>query len=101
MQPAFYHTFEYQRGYRIGVVRLNPVVSERMARDHLKDTLHPRQLPMLVEPEPWTSHNRGGYMYSRSAFFSLLYLLVIQITSSSRHAVQRLPRTTHLHQTSF
>ncbi|KAF5347347.1 hypothetical protein D9756_009879 [Leucocoprinus leucothites] len=66
MQPAFYHSYEYYRGSKLGVIRLNPVVSERLAKDQLKDTLHPRQLPMLVKPQPWTSHNTGGYIYSKT-----------------------------------
>jgi len=90
MQPAFYHTIEYERGSRIGVIRLNPAVSERLAYDQLKDTLHPRQLPMLVQPEPWTSYNRGGYLQSKSVSFSFLCLLVTQVTSSFRHAIQGL-----------
>ncbi|EKM83036.1 hypothetical protein AGABI1DRAFT_69188 [Agaricus bisporus var. burnettii JB137-S8] len=67
MQPAFHHAYEYLRGSRLGVIRLNPVVSERLATDPLKDTLHPRHLPMLVKPQPWVSHNVGGYLYSKTS----------------------------------
>jgi DNA-directed RNA polymerase len=66
MQPAFHHAYEYVRGNKLGVIRLNPVVSERLAKDQLNDTLHPRHLPMLVKPQPWISHNAGGYLYSKS-----------------------------------
>ncbi|KAG2159046.1 uncharacterized protein EDB93DRAFT_1076283 [Suillus bovinus] len=66
-QPAFYHAYEYVRGQKLGVIRLNPVVSERIAKDGLRETLHPRHLPMLVKPKPWLSHDRGGYLYNRSA----------------------------------
>jgi len=79
MQPAFYHTIEYERGSRIGVIRLNPAVSERLAHDHLKDTLHPRHLPMLVQPEPWTSYNRGGYLDSKSVFFPSFASLLLKL----------------------
>ncbi|KAG1790147.1 DNA/RNA polymerase, partial [Suillus variegatus] len=66
-QPAFYHAYEYVRGQKLGVIRLNPVVSERIAKDGLRETLHPRHLPMLVKPKPWLNHDRGGYLYNRSA----------------------------------
>ena len=66
-QPAFFHSYEYLRGHKLGVVRLNPEVSERMSRDGLRETLHPRQLPMLMKPKPWLSYDQGGYLYSQSA----------------------------------
>ncbi|KXN82382.1 DNA-directed RNA polymerase, mitochondrial [Leucoagaricus sp. SymC.cos] len=66
IQPAFFHAYEYLRGNKLGVIRLNPVVVERLAKDQLKDTLHPRHLPMLVRPQPWISHNVGGYLFSKT-----------------------------------
>jgi DNA-directed RNA polymerase, mitochondrial len=67
-QPAFTHTYEYVRGYKLGIIRLNPVVAERMAKDSIRDTMHPRHLPMLVKPKPWLSHNEGGYFYNKSTY---------------------------------
>ncbi|KAG1773841.1 hypothetical protein EDD22DRAFT_841721 [Suillus occidentalis] len=64
-QPAFYHAYEYVRGQKLGVIRLNPVVSERFAKDGLRTTLHPRHLPMLIKPKPWLNHNQGGYLYNQ------------------------------------
>jgi len=52
-QPAFTHSYEYLRGYKLGIIRLNPVVAERMAKDSIRDTMHPRHLPMLIKPKPW------------------------------------------------
>lgn len=66
VQPAFYHSYEYQRGQKLGVIRLNPVVTERLAKDGLRETLHPRHLPMLVKPKPWLTHDQGGYLYNKS-----------------------------------
>ncbi|KAF8064220.1 DNA/RNA polymerase [Lyophyllum atratum] len=66
VQPAFYHTYEYMRGQKLGVIRLNPIVSERLARDRLHETLHPRHLPMLVKPKPWLNHDNGGYLYNKT-----------------------------------
>ncbi|KAG8691426.1 DNA-directed RNA polymerase [Ceratobasidium sp. 423] len=65
-QPAFMHSYEYVRGKKLGVIKLNPVVDEKMARDSVKDTLHPRHLPMLVKPQPWEDYDKGGYLKLRS-----------------------------------
>ncbi|EIN05775.1 DNA/RNA polymerase [Punctularia strigosozonata HHB-11173 SS5] len=65
--PAFYHSYEYMKGHKLGIIRLNPVVAERMAKDNLRDTLHPRHLPMLVKPKPWLDHNQGGYIYNKTS----------------------------------
>ncbi|KAJ7041142.1 DNA/RNA polymerase [Mycena alexandri] len=63
-QPAFYQSYEYQRGQKLGVIRLNPLVSQRLSKDQV--VLHPRHLPMLVKPKPWVNYNEGGYLYSKS-----------------------------------
>ncbi|KAK8846742.1 hypothetical protein IAR55_005829 [Kwoniella newhampshirensis] len=61
-QPAFTHAYEYIRGKKLGVIKLNPVVAARLAKDDIGVVIHPKHLPMLVEPRPWTSHNSGGYL---------------------------------------
>ena len=66
LQPAFYNAYEYQRGQKLGVLRLNTVISERLAKDSLRQTIHPRHLPMLVRPKPWLSYDDGGYIYNKS-----------------------------------
>ncbi|KAF8229392.1 DNA/RNA polymerase [Tricholoma matsutake] len=66
-QPAFYHSYEYIRGQKLGTIRLNQVVAERLAKDPLQETLHPRHLPMLMKPKPWLDHDDGGYLYNRTA----------------------------------
>jgi DNA-directed RNA polymerase len=53
------------RGQKLGVIKLNPVVAERMAKDGLRE-IHPRHLPMLIKPKPWLSHDKGGYLFNRS-----------------------------------
>ncbi|KAH9986955.1 DNA/RNA polymerase [Russula vinacea] len=65
-QPAFSHSYEYLRGYKLGVIKLNPVVAERMIKDSIRDTMHPRHLPMLIKPKPWLNYNEGGYIYNKS-----------------------------------
>lgn len=69
-QPAFSHSYEYLRGYKLGIIKLNPVVAERMAKDNIRDTMHPRHLPMLIKPKPWLNYNEGGYIYNKSACIS-------------------------------
>ena len=69
-QPAFTHSYEYLRGYKLGIIKLNPVVAERMAKDSIRDTMHPRHLPMLVKPKPWLNYNEGGYIYNKSTCVS-------------------------------
>ncbi|KAF8421735.1 hypothetical protein L210DRAFT_3672398 [Boletus edulis BED1] len=46
IQPTFYHAYEY---------------------DLLRETLHPRHLPMLVKPKPWLAADQGGYIYNRTS----------------------------------
>jgi DNA-directed RNA polymerase len=69
-QPAFFHGYEYVRGQKLGVIKLNPQVAERLAKDGVRETLHPRHLPMLIKPKPWLSHDQGGYLYNRSRMFA-------------------------------
>ena len=66
LQPAFYNAYEYQRGQKLGVLRLNSSLSERLAKDSLTQTIHPRHLPMLVKPRPWLNYDDGGYIYNKS-----------------------------------
>ncbi|CAL1697785.1 unnamed protein product [Somion occarium] len=66
-QPAFVHSYEYQRGHKLGVIKLNSIVAERIAKDTVRETLHPRHLPMLVKPKPWLGHDEGGYLYNKTS----------------------------------
>ena len=66
-QPAFYSAYEYIQGKKLGVIRLNEVVSERLEKGSVRETLHPRWLPMLVPPRPWLSHDSGGYFSVRTS----------------------------------
>ncbi|KAH7334818.1 hypothetical protein B0J17DRAFT_770366 [Rhizoctonia solani] len=88
-QPAFMHSYEYVRGKKLGVIKLNPVVGEKMARDSIKDTLHPRHLPMLVKPQPWEDYDKGGYLKLRSTVMrikdSLEQLSYLKHASAAGH----------------
>ncbi|BGP42996.1 DNA-directed RNA polymerase [Rhodotorula kratochvilovae] len=62
VQPAFSHAYQYVRGLKLGIIKVNQAVAERMDQDPLQITLHPRFLPMLVKPKPWLSWNSGSYL---------------------------------------
>ncbi|EJD39851.1 DNA/RNA polymerase [Auricularia subglabra TFB-10046 SS5] len=66
-QAAFTHTYEYQRGQKLGVIKLNPLVTECLAEAPVRDLVHPRHLPMVVKPKPWIDHDNGGYLFSRAS----------------------------------
>ncbi|KAK0201027.1 DNA/RNA polymerase [Desarmillaria ectypa] len=86
-QPAFYHSYEYIRGQKLGVLRLNPVVAEGLAKDSLRETLHPRHLPMLVPPKPWVGPEMGGYFYNRSS--AMRYKDSVEQQSYMKHASEQ------------
>ncbi|KZT25042.1 DNA/RNA polymerase [Neolentinus lepideus HHB14362 ss-1] len=62
VQPAFFHSYEYVHGHKLGVIKLNSMVAERLASDDIRDTVPPRNLPMLVKPKPWLDYNDGAYL---------------------------------------
>lgn len=68
-QPAFVHAYEYLRGHKLGVIKLNPGVAQRLSRDSVRETIHPRQLPMLTKPRPWINVEDGGYLTTKSNYF--------------------------------
>ncbi|KAG5513866.1 hypothetical protein PMAC_000488 [Pneumocystis sp. 'macacae'] len=64
--PAFYHTYQYQKGRKLGVIKLNDQLMKLLSSQPLRGNIHPRLLPMLVEPKPWISWDSGGYYLSKS-----------------------------------
>lgn len=50
IQPAFSHGYEYVRGNKLGVIKLNPAVASRLARDNIGIVVHPKHMPMLIPP---------------------------------------------------
>ncbi|KAI1201347.1 DNA-directed RNA polymerase [Nemania serpens] len=61
MQPALARTTLHRKGKRIGVIVPNKVLVDLMKREPRGDFLA-RHLPMLVEPQPWTKFDRGGFL---------------------------------------
>ncbi|KAE8260676.1 hypothetical protein A4X13_0g200 [Tilletia indica] len=66
-QPALYSTYQYIGGKKLGVIRLNDAIGQRMDSDRVHDTVSPRHLPMLVPPRLWETTNRGGYLTARTS----------------------------------
>ncbi|KAJ2915358.1 hypothetical protein MD484_g5087, partial [Candolleomyces efflorescens] len=66
-QPAFYHGYEFVRGSKLGVIKVNTAVSERIAKDSVGGVVHPRLLPMLIPPRPWVGPNDGAYLFSKAS----------------------------------
>ncbi|GAA98887.1 uncharacterized protein L969DRAFT_104350 [Mixia osmundae IAM 14324] len=62
IQPAFVQTYQFSAGQKIGIIKFNAAVTERLDKDSMLSTLTPRYLPMLVPPRPWTAHNKGAYL---------------------------------------
>jgi DNA-directed RNA polymerase len=63
-QPAFHNTYRYEHGFKIGIIKVNDVIVEKLSKEPPRSTLHPRHLPMVARPRPWIKHNAGGYLYS-------------------------------------
>ncbi|KAH9461338.1 hypothetical protein Pst134EA_017647 [Puccinia striiformis f. sp. tritici] len=62
IQPAFYQTTQYFDGKRVGVTKMNEAVASRLDLDPANVTLHPRYLPMVCPPTPWTYPKNGAYL---------------------------------------
>ncbi|KAI0546052.1 DNA-directed RNA polymerase [Xylaria curta] len=61
MQPALARTTVHRKGKKIGLVMPNKVLVDLMKREPRGDYLA-RHLPMLVEPQPWSKFDRGGFL---------------------------------------
>lgn len=66
LAPAFYHTYDFQNGGRIGVIKLNQGFANKLGKDRLDQSIQAQYLPMVCKPKPWTSHNDGGYFLKRT-----------------------------------
>ncbi|KAI1142349.1 DNA/RNA polymerase [Hypoxylon sp. FL0543] len=60
-QPAMAHTTIHKKGKKVGLVMPNKWLVELLKREPPADFLA-RHLPMLVEPEPWTKFDKGGFI---------------------------------------
>lgn len=63
---AFYHSYEYIKGRRVGVIKMHPDLVRRMAEEPLRRGVFGRLLPMLVPPRPWHGFEQGAYYYTKT-----------------------------------
>ncbi|KAG0237059.1 DNA-directed RNA polymerase [Actinomortierella wolfii] len=69
--PAFYHTYQYAKGQKIGVIKVHSKISEILSKEPVGAVIHPRHLPMLVHPRPWLTYNNGGYLSAQSTIMRI------------------------------
>lgn len=65
-QPAFYHTYQFVSGQRLGIIRLHKVLVAHLAGTSFANAVQPQLLPMLVQPREWTLSEDGGYRFMKS-----------------------------------
>jgi DNA-directed RNA polymerase, mitochondrial len=65
VQPALSHTSVHRKGRLIGIILPNKALMEMLKQEPRGDYLA-RHLPMLVEPQPWSKFDCGGYLHSRN-----------------------------------
>lgn len=65
LQPAFAHSFKIKMGKKFGSVVPNKVLIDSLRREPVHSLLA-KHLPMLVEPDPWTLFNKGGFIVHSS-----------------------------------
>ncbi|RKP29761.1 DNA/RNA polymerase [Metschnikowia bicuspidata] len=65
-QPAFYHTYQFVSGQRLGIIRLHKVLVAHLAGTSMANAVQPQLLPMLVQPREWTLSEGGGYRFMQS-----------------------------------
>nr|CDP31481.1 Putative mitochondrial precursor of DNA-directed RNA polymerase [Podospora anserina S mat+] len=61
MQPAFSHSTQLRRGKKVGVIVPNRALVDILKTEPRVEVLA-RHLPMVVEPEPWTKWEKGGFI---------------------------------------
>ena len=69
-QPAFFHTYHYMAGKRIGVICFNQFMLGKLGKEPVQTALA-KYLPMIVEPKPWTDYKEGGFLQSSQSVIRL------------------------------
>ena len=70
MQPAFLHRVQYDKGRKLGTLAANPALVEKFESEPLASMLV-KQMPMVVEPRPWSGWNTGGYIHNTNSILRL------------------------------
>ena len=66
--PAFYQSFQFLKGKRYGVIRLNNSLVQKLLSEPIEGSLPTKASPMLVPPKPWVSPESGGYFFTSEEF---------------------------------
>ncbi|KAK3051929.1 DNA-directed RNA polymerase [Extremus antarcticus] len=69
-QPAFLHRFKWEKGKKTGMLSPNPALVEKLESEPV-GSLIAKRMPMIVEPQPWTGWNKGGYMHYSNSILRL------------------------------
>ncbi|KAK7511002.1 mitochondrial DNA-directed RNA polymerase [Phyllosticta citriasiana] len=65
-EPALFHQSAFKKGRKTGMLKLHPVVQDKLKREPIRGTIGTKY-PMIVEPLPWTGFKKGGfYRYPES-----------------------------------
>ncbi len=60
-QPAFYHSYQYKLGKKIGMLMANTALVDKLKSEPVRGALA-KHLPMVVEPKKWSSFHEGGFL---------------------------------------
>ena len=64
--PAFYHTYAYAHGKKMGMIKPNKFLLERLSSSPaIGRGVVTKLSPMLIPPKQWTAWDDGGYWYTR------------------------------------
>jgi DNA-directed RNA polymerase len=64
LQPAFRHCIEYEKGKKVGKVRAQDQLREKLMKAPLRSNVGlSGHMPMLVEPRPWKGLREGPYYH--------------------------------------
>lgn len=69
-QPAFLHAFTFVEGRKTGIIRFHSALLNKLGKEPLGSLLA-KNLPMLVEPKPWTAFRSGGFLEQAQAVVRL------------------------------
>ncbi|KXN70512.1 DNA/RNA polymerase [Conidiobolus coronatus NRRL 28638] len=65
MTPAFNHSYAIINGFRTGVIKFHPYISESIASQPIPSSFGARFFPMLTMPLPWLTYKSGGLLTAR------------------------------------
>ncbi|KAI9705456.1 MAG: DNA-directed RNA polymerase [Candelina mexicana] len=60
-QPAFYHSYQYKLGKKIGMLMGNLALVEQLKTEPVGGALA-KHLPMIAEPKKWSNLHEGGFL---------------------------------------